>query len=708
MKINALKSEVKKADNRYSIYPLIESRVLQPDLHIKYKKNGYGGAVGTLEYTPDFPYNESEWVKVSESFRNFIENGMNVIIYDEYGYPSGTARGTVPESNSDFIAKGLYCYVHWKNIGSGIFYKGNIPEGRVYKALLIGNETGKIHDISSCVDKDGNLVITTPADDENYRLVFLMIRRLFEGTHATNNECEIRNYISMADKAATEKFIEVTHENYYKYAGKYFGKGIRAFFTDEPSLMSYALVPQLMPILPWMPWYPAEFEKRYGYPYENAICAVLLGKDKKSVKIRCDFWEFISDTVANGYFSTIKKWCGEHGIAFTGHLLSEENLQDHIVNYGSYYECLKEFDWPGIDMLGTTTEQLMSECVPFARIAASVADLYGCGESLSEFSDIKTYYGGVYVSIDEYYKSVNWHTVMGINNFVSLYAFRDGDGKEFPENNVCLLNEYTARINKFMRLGTRAAQTAILYPDTSMWAEYTANTNYHAISTEPGIALVNETFCKTSWELFHRQTEFDVVDNDVLLNCFVDGSACVFGTRKYENIIVPCCKVLRDEIAEKIEEFIKKGVKVVFIEKIPEVSRNNGEPADFGQTFKDAVKNGKAFFVPLKNITSAKDLSVRSDLRIENKGGMRFEKILSHTRLTDDGQRLVMIANMDKEIFGCNISVTGNYNKVYNFDPSTGDIEEIVSETKSDRTGVSVTIAGGKAKILLFDGEKNV
>lgn len=705
MKLDRLKKEMKTVERKYAIYPLVESRIFETNLHNKYNKLGYAGVNGTLKYTPEFPNDEKAWEEVAKVFDNFIKNDMSIIIYDEYGYPSGTARGVVPESNPNFIAKGLYCYVHWKHIEQDCFYKGNIPNGEFYKALLVGAESGKIYDVSDCVDENGNLKMFTPKSAENYDLVLLVTRRLFEGTHATHNECEIRNYISMSDAEATKKFIEVTHENYYKYAGTNFGKGIKAFFTDEPSLMSYALVPQLMPILPWMPYYPEEFKNRYGYNFEDAVCAVLLHKGEENAKRRCDFWEYISETVSNGYFGTIKKWCREHGVASTGHLLSEENLQDHIVNYGSYYETLKSFDWPGIDMLGTISEQLMVECVPFARIASSVADLYGCGEALSEFSDIKTYYSGVYVSIDEYYKSVNWHTAMGVNNFVSLYAFRDGEGRPFPAEDVRALNEYTARLNKIMRMGIRNVQVGLLYPDTSMWANYNANTNYHAIDSAPAITKINNVFCKAAWELFHRQIDFDVIDNNLVLNSTVEGTNVLFGNRKFKEFIIPCCDVLKEAVATCLLEWIEQGIKVTFVEKVPSVSRETGKLAAFKMKFETAVQSGQAKIISISEFEDAENVtSIALPFYISNGRENRFQELLSHMRVLEDGSCLILIVNMGKEDFIGRLNVQGSFSSINSFDPRTGGFSDVNFSFNNDRSTLDLTIEAGKAKVLFFNG----
>lgn len=701
-----LKIKMKEAQSKYAISPLIESRILQEGLAEKYKEQGYAGATGTIEYTPDFPNDEKAWKRVANTFKSFIDKGMDIIVYDEYGYPSGTARGVVPESNPDFIAKGLYCYVHWKLISQGGFYKGNIPDGEFYKALLVGNKSGTIHDISNCVDKNGNLKVITPQSDENYHLVLLTVRRLFEGTHATNNECEIRNYISMSDVKATEKFLEVTHENYYKYAGEYFGKGIKAFFTDEPSLMSYTLVKQLMPILPWMPYYPLEFENKYGYPFEQAVCAVLLAKGDCYKKKRCDFWEYISITIENGYFGTIKKWCNEHGLASTGHMLSEETLQDHIVNYGSLYQCLKAFDWPGIDMLGTITEQLMVECVPFARMISSVADLYCVGESLSEFSDIKTFYGGVCVDISEYYKSVNWHTAMGINNFVSIYSFKDANHNSFASKDIRALNEYTARLNKMMREGKRLSEVAVLYPDSSMWANYNANANWHAIDDAPEITLINKVFNKTTWELFHKQIGFDIIDGQALCNGSVKNSQFTFANRAFNAIIIPCCDVLSDEVANRLLDLINKGVKVIFVEKVPTFSRNTGKEGAFANEFASLVKDERAKFICLDQLQTEDFAFVNPIVKIENQTGARFENILTHVRALEGNKHSVLITNMDNQNFNATLTLQAKSDKVYEFNANLGDFSEVDFWLEDNLTKVALNVEAGKAKVLIFCGEK--
>ena len=53
-------------------------------------------------------------------------------------------------------------------------------------------------------------------------------------------------------------------------------------------------------------------------------------------RVRCDFWHFIGEQVANNYFGQIQEWCHKNGIASTGHLLSEEDITAHVGFYGNF------------------------------------------------------------------------------------------------------------------------------------------------------------------------------------------------------------------------------------------------------------------------------------------------------------------------------------------------------------------------------------
>ena len=294
----------------------------------------------------------------------------------------------------------------------------------------------------------------------NYHLFTMSSRRLFDGTHAAESYSEPRDYINLCDKKATEAFIKVTHEKYTERLKDEFGKGVMAFFTDEPSLISWNIRTAVYPIVPWHREFPEKFQQRYGYPIDLAVCAVVTKRGPEMLKRRCDFWEFVGDSVAENFFGTIQDWCHKHGLKSSGHMLEEERLQAHVYNYGSMYKCGRRMDWPGIDQLDSEPQRLMnSNQIPIARLLSSFADINGEGEAFTEFSDHTSRMENKQIGMNWIRSSVNWHYAMGINNFTSYYSFEN-----FSDEEVKNLNLYTARLGYLIRQGKRNSRVGNFIP----------------------------------------------------------------------------------------------------------------------------------------------------------------------------------------------------------------------------------------------------
>lgn len=69
--------------------------------------------------------------------------------------------------------------------------------------------------------------VEKPEDTENVWEAYLEISG---DTPWFNNQA----YVNTLDKKAIRKFLDITHEQYYKRLGEDFGSEIKSIFTDEP------------------------------------------------------------------------------------------------------------------------------------------------------------------------------------------------------------------------------------------------------------------------------------------------------------------------------------------------------------------------------------------------------------------------------------------------------------------------------------------
>ncbi|MBE7035222.1 MAG: hypothetical protein E7402_03740 [Ruminococcaceae bacterium] len=700
-KIDRYKAGFKKPDRRYAIYPILHGNSFEKETIETLDRRGFAGVVGNVPYTKDFPNDQPAWDKAINGFREYIDKGMHAWIYDEDGYPSGSARGHVTETHPEFIAQGLYCYKYWRVLIGPRSYRSDIPDAKLYRAVLVpADGKGDPVDITSSLNENNVLYFDIP--EGKYYLFIMSIRRLFDGTHATQSWSEPRNYISLSDKEATKAFIQCTHENYKKRLSDEFGKGILAMFTDEPSLIAWQITAGVFPILPWLHSYPKDFEARYGYDFMLACVAVALEVGQDVVKRRCDFWEFIADTVAEGYFASLQDWCHENNLKASGHMLREESLQAHVYNYGSFYRAMKKFDWPGIDQLEVDIAPLMNDSeIPIARFIASFADISGEREVFTEFQDLwYRFTEDKIAGIECYYNTINWHLAMGVNNFTSYASY-----KSLTDEQIYDINQYTARSGYLLRQGIRDSRIGIFYPEATMWADYILNCNEDARDDSERMVSLEKTFAASAWELLHRQVDFDYVDFELLLNGVVKDGKLTYRDRAYSVIVMPGTRVLQDAVAARLIELAENGITVMFCYELPTVSRETGLASPYAEKIAAMIKDGKMFHEgSIEKIGDFYDACLPDksrSIRVLDKDGNYNHMILSHCRVTEDGSQVVYITNMGEAVFTGTLSIVGDFAEVFEANSFTGDIAPVAFTKDGDSVTISVSIEPGEGRFYL-------
>ena len=125
------------------------------------------------------------------------------------------------------------------------------------------------------------------------------------------------------NKAATQRFIEITYERYKEVLGQEFGGAIPAIFTDEPGyvrtgVMDYATDKKDI----FIPWTEA-LEEIYAQQYGESLIAHLpelfweLPEGELSLA-RYQYHELVTELFTSNHLDTLGNWCDKNGIILTG------------------------------------------------------------------------------------------------------------------------------------------------------------------------------------------------------------------------------------------------------------------------------------------------------------------------------------------------------------------------------------------------------
>jgi len=487
---------------------------------------GIGGLVVNVSFR-DYLRSEEQWRLFLDGLKIAEELGFVLWLYDEEGYPSGAAGGLVLERNSDFEAIGL--------------------------VRLVGDD-GKVR---------------------------YEVRRMFEGTHCTENVYKKRRYINILNPEAVRTFIALTHNEYAKRIPD-IGKRIRAIFTDEPSLMTTYIRPPegALPAIPWVEDLPNEFRRRKGYDLMPHLESLFqdVGDYRR---IRCDFYDVIAHLVAERYFGQIQDWCLRHGIASSGHLLAEEKLLWHAMYYGDLLACLRRMDIPGIDML--TSDPRTIVVGPFfivPKLASSAAHLEGRTEVMSETSDFMQRMGIMGQKrrawLSEMKATAAIQFLLGINTITSYYSHPFGDQQKRADyEHYCT---YVGRLGVMLKGAQHICDVAVLYPIAGIWANFypTALSMYQPHPSK-SLNEIDEQFLHLYRLLLQNQIDYDIVDERAIWEAKVEQGRFKIAGETYRALIVPSTDAIRLPTLKKIAELKRQGVLVVAIGEIPKFAASRNE-----------------------------------------------------------------------------------------------------------------------------------
>lgn len=466
-------------------------------------------------------YLTEEWFAM---FRYMVEYavglGMEIWLYDEGGWPSGSACGRVV-AEKPFLGR----------------------------RKVMARETASPY-----------------VPGENALAAFADGKRIAPGAEAetpiteyyteTMTEASIYEpaYPNLLEAETAETFIETTHEGYKKYVGDFFGKEITACFTDEPAVSG----------IPWSRDMEARFSARYGYDVLDVLPAITAPMeetlDEKGTKARRDFRNLVAEMFAENYFQKLRKWCRENNLLSTGHVGGDDETLN-CVHHGFHHilRQLRQLDIPGIDVIwrqifpGKETNHF------FPRFAGSAANQIGAENTVSESYSIY----GAGLTFDQMRHIMMYQMVRGIsmiNIMVRSYltsgrfiiGSRPGFIPEMPKwEHLGEYHTYMARMSYLMSLGKWGSDCALYMPMCDFWGG------------GRDMLRARDSFDGTARTLEKNHCAFDIIDDDFLETAeYRDGCLCT-GTAAYHTVVVPDASAMPEASKKVLEAFRAKGGTVL-------------------------------------------------------------------------------------------------------------------------------------------------
>ncbi len=457
--------------------------------------------------------------------------GMYAWLYDEGGWPSGTAQGKVIEGHPELRAPVL------------------------------------------TVDGPGEVVAQSHVGD-----------RLVQFT------AEVQERPNLLDPRTVRRFIDLTHERYVEYVGEFFGGAIPGMFTDEPGVPGRVGTDQI----PWSGDMLAQFERRTGHDLEQYLPALFsdealgvtladhLDPDQIAA-VRCEFCEVWTDMYEEAYWRQLNDWCAAHGLTHTGHVGGEDVLSAHASSFGHFFKTTGALHAPGIDAIWRQIfpggDNFSFPALASSAMAQRPDPSVPGGEQWAGLVPSESYaVYGFGLTPDQMRWVADYQAVRGVNYIAPMALYYETAGgrvagtmSHLGEGNPLWdhfedFADHVATISAAVRSTQPMVSVAIYFPTEAAWlgGEVTA----------------------TAWQslrdliggLESRQVGWSFIDARTIERAAVIDGALDTGGQIYTSVIVPETPVLRSATMAKLAELRLRGGRVAFCERVPDV------PADLDGT----------------------------------------------------------------------------------------------------------------------------
>ncbi len=643
--------------------------------------------------------------------------GMKLCLYDEYAFPSGTAGGQFARRFPELTMKRLD--MHVREVRGPVRLEASIPTGTLMGVVAMENATKQRIDISSCTQGGSRLVWDAPAGDWRV-MIFVCVRQgPFKHDHPGLKGLELMDYL---DRRATEAFLKIVHEEYYKRFEKYFGTTIDSVFYDEPTLY------WTDGGRTWTDGFNRAFQARHGFspvPYYPALWCDI-GPETSAA--RNLLFGLRAELFATEYIKVMNDWCTAHRLKLTGHM-DQEQIDNVTSISGDLLLAFKYQEIPGIDEIFTfgrtqRAYKLISSAAYNWDRPLVMCETYGAIDKMP----VSMLYR---MAMDLYAKGINFMVPHAVWTDPAKIVFPPELSWRHPQYGPALpaYNEYIGRLNMMLQGGRHVADIGVFYPIATLQGGY----RFESGAPNTGGAPLPEVDFMNVGEVLSLQVrrDFTYLHPDTLdERCEVKGRTLCLGNRvnheEYRLLLMPGMKVIGWANLQKIKAFHDAGGSVIATTQLPYQSAERDKDAEVRETIRkmfgiDPVslqplkadasrggeKRGRARFIGRCDPSSLRAVvdeaiavpDVAFTDSVEVRGGN-----LTYIHKVKQGQDIYFFANSSETAVHPKIRLRGKL-RLERWDPHTGEITgpACVSERcgEQDVTVFSLDLPGHRSVFIV-------
>ena len=681
---------------------------IQSQLRDSRDKSGFGGvAVLPVGNTQPKYLSDDYFARYGDILSTARDLKMEVVFYDDTGFPSGSAGGKMQSLYPDDTMKRLD--LTEMDVQGPAEYTQVLPAGVFMGAVAMNTQTWQRVDITASV-ADGKVSWKVPAGHWKIML-FTCIK-------------SGKSLVDFLSAESVDKFISLTYDEYFKRFPEYFGTTIRRNFFDDVGFYGQ--------VRPWTPGFNEKFKKKFGVSPVLLYPALWYDIGPDTAAARVALFDFRAELLAEGYTARVNDWCRAHGIKNSGH--PPGNYDPCPVDmHCDTFKYYRHVEIPLMDAIffhghGRPGFKLVSSAATVYDRPLVAAEEYGAFEEKS-FDPAMLYRTGM----ELFARGVNrvlphgmWYDPQTVKIPPLISHFSDKLLPALPG-----YSEWAARCSLLLEGGRAVVDIAMLYPIAALEAYYTFSLPDKQrwgkyIPPEADYQRLSDMLTcqiRRDFTFLHPET--------LAAQCVLKGAILHLNNatnwQDYQVLIIPGGKVIPWESLKRIREFYDQGGKVIATTQLPLKSAEFGHDTDVQKTVqamfeaapgsgrKVNSRGGAAYFLPkptpealqaaLDEALPAADVSFENKPKVSSGGG-----VMSYLHKVKDGRDIYLFANSSDDPVDTTVKLRGRMVPEL-WDPHTGSTVKAeysyLKEHGVDVTRVKLKLDPVKSLFVIGDQVSN-
>lgn len=551
-------------ENRYK--PIINNDVYENKMSYdevkailtEYKIGGFGG-FAINGRSKNKIEDVKAWIEgYMENVRLYCEAAreldLEMWIFDEWGFPSGSAAGLVltAETRPKKLSKAIDIILN-----PGESFEVAVPERFICAGVFSVNRFAQHNaEGTSQIIEPQNGVIKYTADRLSRLVVVTWENVSFHTMEMRdigkmNPDDSTVGTVDIMDRDCVRKFLDNMHERYAAVVGEEFGNVIKGFFYDEPEI--HWQFPYSMGLSEY-------FKNHFGYDLITILPEIVTYAECSGItldspgfaqhmkKCYADYTKAWNGMLAENFYGQLQEWCKEHNLLSIGHQDIDHNLETLNTVSGDFFTNNIYNDMPGIDVIWDNI--IPEKFADFPRYAGSIKRAYNKTGAMSETFAVM----GPNMPPDVMRYDLEYQIMRGIDKFFLYQNSCDPCGGEYSKD----IMERSTFVNDLLNSGKERTKVAIFIPKEEIaWVRKSSNP-HHRNEIAPWIKV--EMVAK---ELCYAPIEYDYVCEDSVKTLLDRGIDTLIITGDY----------FTDETINEFSKFHEEGgtIRSVFkpCEKLP-------------------------------------------------------------------------------------------------------------------------------------------